>query len=200
MNRIDPQPEPEGNDAAGNPELDPSSAGLEDLTDTQALPASEPVGEPVSEPASESPTEPVTGPHPAADAAADPTTPTARTSPEPGSAPSAAARISLDKGADRQASEDPAVAAASPAATPAPGYPPRRPVSTRLRVGTAVWGLMLAAAGVWIIAWAGGARIDAGLALIVLLAGGGAALLVGSIVAGSRHRGPRSSRGSAGAA
>ncbi|MBD8060249.1 hypothetical protein IC607_14880 [Cellulomonas sp. JH27-2] len=198
MNRIDPQPEPEGTDAAGSPELDPSSAGLEDLTDTQALPASEPVGEPVSEPASESRTGPVTGLQPDADA--DPTTPAARTSPEPGSAPSAAPRISLDKGADRQASEDPAVAAASPAATPAPGYPPRRPVSTRLRVGTAVWGLMLAAAGVWIIAWAGGARIDAGLALIVLLAGGGAALLVGSIVAGSRHRGPRSSRGSAGAA
>jgi len=100
------------------------------------------------------------------------------------------APVSLDKA--RPAEHD-----ATPTPTPSPtlapsrttaGHPPRRPVSRRLRVGTAVWGLMLAAAGVWIIAWAGGARIDAGLALIVLLAGGGAALLVGSIVAGSRRQ------------
>jgi len=45
---------------------------------------------------------------------------------------------------------------------------------------------MITAAGVWIIAWASGARIDAQLALICLLAAGGVALLVGSIVSGTR--------------
>jgi len=54
-------------------------------------------------------------------------------------------------------------------------------------VSTVVWGLMLVAAGVWILAWASGARIDVQLALIVLLAAGGAALLVGSIISGARH-------------
>lgn len=57
----------------------------------------------------------------------------------------------------------------------------------RLRVGTVVWGLVLAACGLGVIAWASGARIDFQLALIVLLAAAGVALLVGSIVSGARH-------------
>ena len=57
----------------------------------------------------------------------------------------------------------------------------------RLRVGTVVWGLILAAFGLGVIAWASGARIDFQLALIVLLAVAGTALLVGSILSGARH-------------
>ncbi|WP_456787428.1 hypothetical protein [Cellulomonas sp. P5_C5] len=60
--------------------------------------------------------------------------------------------------------------------------PPRR----RLRVGTVVWGLVIAAIGVGLLAWAAGVAIDFQLAMIVLLAVAGTALLVGSIVSGAR--------------
>ncbi|WP_028049981.1 hypothetical protein [Cellulomonas sp. URHD0024] len=61
------------------------------------------------------------------------------------------------------------------------------PQPRRLRVGTVVWGLILAACGLGVIAWASGARIDYQLALIILLAAAGTALLVGSIVSGARR-------------
>ncbi|WP_028044993.1 hypothetical protein [Cellulomonas sp. URHE0023] len=61
------------------------------------------------------------------------------------------------------------------------------PGPRRLRVGTVVWGLILATCGLGVIAWASGARIDFQLALIILLAVAGTALLVGSIVSGARH-------------
>ncbi|MFC0714284.1 hypothetical protein [Cellulomonas biazotea] len=107
----------------------------------------------------------------------------------------------------------PAAPAATPAPTPAPtagaaagGTGPVRtaPASTtatvvddepavkdtaprpRLRVGTVVWGLVLAAIGVGLLAWAAGLSIDVQLAIIVLLAVAGAALLVGSIVSATR--------------
>ena len=63
-----------------------------------------------------------------------------------------------------------------------PVAPPRR----RLRVGTVVWGLVIAAIGVGLLAWAAGFAIDLQLAMIVLLAVAGTALLVGSIVSGAR--------------
>ncbi|MDM7831943.1 hypothetical protein [Cellulomonas edaphi] len=72
-------------------------------------------------------------------------------------------------------------------ATVEPPEPTEPPERRRLRVSTVVWGLMLVAAGIWILAWAAGARIDAQLTLIVLLAAGGVALLVGSIVSGARN-------------
>ena len=82
--------------------------------------------------------------------------------------------------------EEPAPVAddwAAPAnAAPAPADPPRR----RLRVGTVVWGLVIAAIGVGLLAWAAGFAIDLQLAMIVLLAVAGTALLVGSIVSGAR--------------
>lgn len=65
---------------------------------------------------------------------------------------------------------------------PTPVDPPRR----RLRVGTVVWGLIIAAIGVGLLAWAAGVAIDLQLAMIVLLAVAGTALLVGSIVSGAR--------------
>ena len=83
--------------------------------------------------------------------------------------------------------EEPAPVAddwAAPAnAAPAPADPPRR----RLRVGTVVWGLVIAAIGVGLLAWAAGFAIDLQLAMIVLLAVAGSALLVGSIVSGARN-------------
>ena len=74
------------------------------------------------------------------------------------------------------------VAEPAPVVEPAPADPPRR----RLRVGTVVWGLVIAAIGVGLLAWAAGFAIDLQLAMIVLLAVAGTALLVGSIVSGAR--------------
>ncbi|GEL96588.1 hypothetical protein [Cellulomonas terrae] len=70
----------------------------------------------------------------------------------------------------------------APVVEPAPADPPRR----RLRVGTVVWGLVIAAIGVGLLAWAAGFAIDLQLAMIVLLAVAGTSLLVGSIVSGAR--------------
>jgi len=79
--------------------------------------------------------------------------------------------------------------AAAPVPAPADGAAPGAPAEHRpsLRVGTVVWGLVLAAIGVGVIAWAGGASIDLQLATIVLLAAAGVALLVGSLVSGDRR-------------
>lgn len=80
--------------------------------------------------------------------------------------------------------------AVSPMGTPvdAPGTSPvERP---RLRVSTAVWGLVIAAIGVGILALVAGAVFDLQLALIALLAVAGAAMLGGSVAAAARHRDP----------
>ena len=63
-----------------------------------------------------------------------------------------------------------------------PAQEERRP-----RVGTIVWGLVLAAIGVGLLAAALGVAFDVELAFIVLVAAAGVLLLVGS-VAGSRRR------------
>ena len=62
-----------------------------------------------------------------------------------------------------------------------------QPARRRLRVGTVVWGLVIAAFGLGVVAWASGARIDLQLAMIVLLAVAGTALLVGSILSATRN-------------
>ncbi|GHS85103.1 hypothetical protein AGMMS50218_01770 [Actinomycetota bacterium] len=62
------------------------------------------------------------------------------------------------------------------------------PASPRLRVGTVVWGLVIATVGIGLLALAAGATIDVQLAFIVLLGAAGLALLGGSLVAGLRHR------------
>ncbi|NKY07624.1 hypothetical protein HF998_11670, partial [Cellulomonas hominis] len=56
------------------------------------------------------------------------------------------------------------------------------------RSATVVWGLIVTAVGIGILAVAAGARIDVQLALIVLLAGGGVALLVGSVLTAARRK------------
>jgi hypothetical protein len=79
-------------------------------------------------------------------------------------------------------------ASAGPASTAGPAAPPSTagPAGPRLRVGTVVWGLVLAVLGVAVLAWAAGADVDGQLALIVLLGGAGVALLVGSLISGLR--------------
>jgi hypothetical protein len=56
-----------------------------------------------------------------------------------------------------------------------------------VRVGTVVWGLVLAAVGVGLLAWASGLVFDVQLAVILLVAAAGVALLVGSLVGGRRR-------------
>lgn len=116
------------------------------------------------------------------------------------------------------AGEDPTrpipVGAAAPAAaatadgptTPVPGPParpaghirvisasdePTQPAPVAQRVGTVVWGLVVAAIGVGLLSVAWNAHLDAELALIVLLGVAGAALLVGSLVGLRRSRVPK---------
>ena len=89
----------------------------------------------------------------------------------------------------------PPLAAPPATAAPLPAPQPQTPAGPQLRVGTVVWGLVVAVVGIGIISFAWGARIDGGLALIVLLAGAGVALLVGSLVVGARRPGRRGTGG-----
>jgi hypothetical protein len=73
-----------------------------------------------------------------------------------------------------------------PTTTPA-GYPAPEPNAPR--VSTVVWGLVLVALGIGVVGAAAGATIDVGLAAIVLLAGAGVALLIGSLIAAARRTG-----------
>ena len=57
-----------------------------------------------------------------------------------------------------------------------------------VRVGTVVWGLVIAAIGCGILAFAAGAVFDVELALIVLVTAAGVALLAGSLVTTARRR------------
>ncbi len=78
------------------------------------------------------------------------------------------------------------VSSTGPAAVASVPAPPPAPVAQR--VGTVVWGLVVAAVGVGLLSVAWGANLDAELALIVLLGVAGAALLVGSLVGLRRSR------------
>lgn len=80
----------------------------------------------------------------------------------------------------------------TPISTPvdAPVTSPVERPQPRLRVATAVWGLVLAAIGVGVVALASGAVFDLQLALIALLAVAGVAMLGGSIAAAAKRRGP----------
>lgn len=121
--------------------------------------------------------------------------PTAPSSPTPTTAAPAASGPAATGPAQHEPA--PPVAAPAVAPPPVPAAPSPDPVRAddgapataprpRLRVGTVVWGLVLAAIGVGLLAWAAGLSIDVQLALIVLLAGAGGLLLVGSIVSAVR--------------
>jgi hypothetical protein len=57
-----------------------------------------------------------------------------------------------------------------------------------VRVGTVVWGLVIAAVGVGLVAAASGVQFDTELAFIALIAAAGLALLVGSLATATRRR------------
>ncbi|MFE5336224.1 hypothetical protein ACFQ8E_09970 [Isoptericola sp. NPDC056573] len=93
------------------------------------------------------------------------------------------------------ASSEPASAewASSEPAEPAPAAPVTAPVdephaSTGPRSSTIVWGFLVVAFGVGLVANAAGAHIDIELAAIVLLAAAGALLVIGSVVSAVRRR------------
>lgn len=69
-----------------------------------------------------------------------------------------------------------------------PGAPPTDQ-GRGVRVGTVVWGLVLTAIGVGLLAVASGVVFDVELAMIILVAAAGVALLVGSILTEVRRRG-----------
>ena len=77
---------------------------------------------------------------------------------------------------------------ATPApATSAPAATAPRP-QRGMRVGTMVWGLVLAAIGAGVLAWAVGVSFDVELAFIILVAAAGVLLLTGSLATTWRRR------------
>ena len=78
--------------------------------------------------------------------------------------------------------------AAGPTTAPTSAPAPVARERSALRVGTVVWGLVLAVIGAGVIAVAAGAYLDLELALIGLLVLAGAGLLVGSVVTSVRRR------------
>ncbi len=90
-----------------------------------------------------------------------------------------------------------AVTDASPTVEPQPASAPylptpagtgKAPARPPVRIGTIVWGLVITAIGVLVLALVAGATIDSGLAVIGLLAGSGIALLIGALVSAVRRR------------
>lgn len=76
-----------------------------------------------------------------------------------------------------------------PTAAPAPATPVAAPRPQRgMRIGTMVWGLVLAAIGAGVLAWALGVSFDVELAFIILVAAAGVLLLVGSVATTWRRR------------
>jgi len=75
-----------------------------------------------------------------------------------------------------------------PVTTEPVGPAPATTTAAHLRVGTVVWGLVLALLGVGVTAVGAGAALDLQAALIVLLVAAGTALLVGAFVTAKRAR------------
>jgi len=81
-------------------------------------------------------------------------------------------------------------------ARPAPSTQPAQPAQPAAqaaakrgpRVGTTVWGLIVIAVGLGILAVSAGVMFDLGVALIVLLGAAGVILVVGSVVSSIRRR------------
>ena len=74
--------------------------------------------------------------------------------------------------------------ATTPTGSPAPVAPRRRGP----RVGTIVWGLVIAAIGAFIMAYALDVAFDEELAFIIVIAAAGVLLLLGSVVTTRRRR------------
>lgn len=146
----------------------------------RTLPATEPVR--LDKPGGSSAAEPVRTSAPAGTGAPG-TGPLTSPMPSPamGAVPGSATGPSAGMATGTATAEPPAPA---PAAAPVP----ERGISSTLRVGTVVWGLVLAIIGAGVIAIAAGATVDFELAAIGLLALAGVALVVGSVVTATRRK------------
>lgn len=84
----------------------------------------------------------------------------------------------------------PASAPAQPVQQARPAQAQPTPATTKRgpRVGTAVWGLIVIAVGLGILAVSAGVMFDVGAALILLLGAAGVILVVGSVVSSIRRR------------
>lgn len=115
-----------------------------------------------------------------------PTQPLHTTPDDPGTAPQEDTMTSpIDTGPEGTGAQ--ARPTAPTPSTPAPPDAPGRP-QRGMRVGTIVWGLVLAAIGAGVLAWAIGLTFDVELAFIVLVAAAGVLLLFGSIATTVRRR------------
>lgn len=70
-----------------------------------------------------------------------------------------------------------------------PVVTPERAPRRAVRIGTVVWGLVVAAVGAGVLAVVAGYRVDVQLAAIVLLIVGGLGLILGPLVQGARRSG-----------
>ncbi|WP_285101134.1 hypothetical protein [Promicromonospora sp. MEB111] len=106
---------------------------------------------------------------------------------EPAPGATSAPRATPSPSGSGPATAQPAPARPTPAVQPgqpsAPAAPRRGP-----RVGTAVWGLIVIAVGLGILAVAAGVVFDLGVALIVLLGAAGVILVAGSVISSVRRR------------
>jgi uncharacterized membrane protein len=103
----------------------------------------------------------------------------------------AAARAQEQEAAATAVQDAPAQARpAEPAqqARPAQAEPAKATTKRGPRVGTAVWGLIVIAVGLGILAVSAGVMFDVGVALILLLGAAGVILVVGSVVSSIRRR------------
>jgi hypothetical protein len=73
-------------------------------------------------------------------------------------------------------------------ARPAQAQPTQATTKRGPRVGTAVWGLIVIAVGLGILAVSAGVMFDVGAALILLLGAAGVILVVGSVISSIRRR------------
>ncbi len=95
-----------------------------------------------------------------------------------------------DPGATPGADTATADAAPTPTTTSTTASTTVAPATARrgMRVGTVVWGLVLATIGAGVLAWAIGLSFDVELAVIVLVAAAGVLLLAGSVATVWRRR------------
>ncbi|WP_298456153.1 hypothetical protein [uncultured Cellulomonas sp.] len=127
---------------------------------------------------------------PGSDEPSDGASPTDRPRPpESGGAPTTTPVLTVadaSAGVDQPADTAPHEAVSSSGATALPADD--RGQRPSLRVGTVVWGLVIAIIGAGIVAIAAGAQFDLELAFIALLALAGVGLVAGSVAAGVRRR------------
>jgi len=157
------------------PIITEATIGAEPITEAKPIDDAKPIDEtqPIDTNAPIAPTQPF-APIPRTEPVQD-TAPLAGAGSATGNRPDATGHLSRPT---------PTTSVATPS-TPEPAATATRPT---LRVGTVVWGLILAVIGAGVIAVAAGARFDLQLAFIGLLALGGIGLLAGSIATSVRHR------------